>query len=225
VAQVCRANNLVASYGRFSVALPYLESYLRSVNGAVSMSSAPSITATPLTPGGRTTLTWQASGHTQVQIRIGSPTGPAMTGLEPPVGSAQSGNWVVDGMIFYLQDASDGDSLGSAKTLASVSVKTAGGVIRGGTITASPNPVRVAAGQSRGATTLNWRATGVTQIQIRVGSSAGSPLTGIESATGSTSTGNWVTDGLTFYLQDASDGSSSGPSKTLATVRVTVASR
>ena len=109
-------------------------------------------------------------------------------------------------MIFYLQDASDGNSLGAAKTLASVRVQAAIAEIKDGAITASPNPIRVAAGQTRGATTLNWRATGVRQVQIRVGSPTGSPMTGFESATGSTSTGNWVTNGLSFYLQDASDG-------------------
>jgi V8-like Glu-specific endopeptidase len=224
-AQVCRASNLIASYGRFSAALPYLESYLRSVDGAVSMSSTPSITATPVTSGGRTTLTWQANGPTQVQIRVGSPTGPAMTGLESPIGSAQTGDWAVDGMIFYLQDASDGNSLGAAKTLASVRAQAAIAEIKDGAITASPNPIRVAAGQTRGATTLNWRATGVRQVQIRVGSPTGSPMTGFESVTGSTSTGNWVTNGLTFYLQDASDGNSAGSAKTLATIRVTLSNR
>ena len=47
-----------------------------------------------------------------------SPTGPAMTGFEGPTGSASTGDWALDGMSFYLQDASDGNSLGSAKTLA-----------------------------------------------------------------------------------------------------------
>ena len=75
-AQVCRASNLIASYGRFSAALPFLETYLKSVTGVSPGTSAPSITATPLTPSGRTTLMWQASGPTQVQVRVGSPDRP-----------------------------------------------------------------------------------------------------------------------------------------------------
>ena len=35
-------------------------------------------------------------------------------------------------------------------------------------------------------------------------------------------TGDWVTDGMTFYLQDASSGNSAGSSRTLAAVRVRV---
>ena len=148
-AQLCRANNLVASYGRFSVALPYLESYLRSANGGgVPVSATPVLRASALSFGagqvlGRTTLTWQASGVSRVQIRVDSPTGPALTGLEAATGSVTTGDWVSNGMTFYLQDASDGNSLGSAKTLASVQVSggsnNAGG--KSGVITASPNPL------------------------------------------------------------------------------------
>ena len=128
-------------------------------------------------------------------------------------------------MIFYLQDASDGDGWFGAKTLAGVRVQAIAAESKTGVITASINPIIVAFGQTRGATTLNWRATGVTQVQVRVSSPDGPPMTGFESATGSATTGNWVTNGLTFYLQDASDGNSSGSAKTLSTVQVTVLRR
>ena len=233
--EVCRANNLVASYGRFSAAAFDLGPYLTSTDGGVSsrspVSSTPTLTAAPLTLGvgqtaGRTTLTWQASGVGSVQIRVGSPTGPAMTGFEGPTGSASTGDWAVDGMSFYLQDASDGDSLGSAKTLAIAQVRamsTTSG-IRSGFIGASPNPIGIIAGQTA-STTLNWRATGVSRVQVRVGSPTGTPMTGFESPTGSATTGDWVTNGLTFYLQDATDGFSSGISRTLSAVRVNVVAR
>jgi hypothetical protein len=45
-----------------------------------------------------------------------------MTGIEAPSGSATTGDWVSDGMLFYLQDATDGDSSGAAKTLATIRV-------------------------------------------------------------------------------------------------------
>jgi hypothetical protein len=49
-----------------------------------------------------------------------------MTGLEPPNGSAATGPWVINGLTFYLQDASDGSSSGSARTLATVRMQVAG---------------------------------------------------------------------------------------------------
>ena len=50
-------------------------------------------------------------------------------------------------------------------------------------------------------------------------------MTGFEGPTGSATTGDWVTNGLTFYLQDATDGFSSGISRTLSAVRVSVVAR
>jgi len=50
-------------------------------------------------------MSW--SGATApVQIRIGSATGVVMTGFEPAAGSATTGNWVTNGMTFFLVDAS-----------------------------------------------------------------------------------------------------------------------
>jgi hypothetical protein len=72
---------------------------------------------------GSTTLNWQATGVTGVQIRVDSATGPPMTGVIGPTGSATTGDWVIAGMTFYLQNASDGDSSGATKTLAVVTVK------------------------------------------------------------------------------------------------------
>jgi hypothetical protein len=236
--QVCRTDNLVASYGRFAVAYPYLQSFLTSSTGAGNpVTAGPaqgSITASPnpitLQAGqstGRTTLTWQTSGVAQVQIRVGSPTGPAMTGIEGPTGSASTGDWVGNGTIFYLQNASDGDSSGAAKTLARVIVQTTGGNSndRSGTITANPSTIVVSPGQTTGRTNLSWRATGVTRVQVRIDSPSGPAMTAPSSPIGSASTGSWVRNGMTFYLQDASDGNSSGSAKTIASVRVSVASR
>ena len=148
-----------------------------------------------------------------------------MTGLEGPTGSAQTGDWVTDGMMFYLQDASDGDSSGPSKTIATVRAQvssTNSASPRAGIIGANPNPSRSAPGQTSGTTRISWQAVGVSAVQIRVGSPTGTPMTGLEGLTGSAITGNWVTNGVTFYLQDASSGDSSGASKTLAAVRVFV---
>lgn len=132
--QVCRTRNLIGSYGRFSAAFPYLESILSSSvtagtaetptvrQGTLSINPSP-IRVSRGQSRGTATLSWQTTGVSQVQIRVNSPTGPPMTGIEGPSGSATTGTWVSNGMIFYLQDASDGNSSGSGKTLATVSAQ------------------------------------------------------------------------------------------------------
>ncbi len=178
-AQVCRTSNLNASYGRFSAAFPYLESILTSVNGAGSTAPAQDgFTATPITLAvgqsvGQDNSDVANNTATRVQIRVGSPLGTPMTGLEGPTGSAQTGDWVTDGMMFYLQDASDGDSSGPSKTIATVraqvnSTNLAGP--RAGAIGATPNPIILGAGQTSGTTRISWQAVGVSAVQIRVGS-------------------------------------------------------
>ena len=126
-------------------------------------------------------------------------------------------------MVFYLQDATSGDSSGPDKTLATVQVQaTIATSARSGSITALPPVITLPAGQSAGRTTLEWRTTGVTRIQIRVNSATGAIMTGLAGPSGRATTGNWVTNGMTFYLQDAGDGNSAGATRTLASVRVTV---
>lgn len=225
--EVCRTNNLVGSYGRFSAAYPYFSSFLTSTSAGTG-ATAPSIAATALPAGqtsGVTTLTWQASGYSSVQIRVGSPDGNAVTGFEGPTGSVQTGSWASPGMTFFLQNAASGDSAGAAKTIASVSVPSSASVQKAGGITLSPSPITVAPGQSTGIATVVWTAVGVTQVQIRIDSPNGQPMTGLEAPTGSARTDNWVKNGTLFYLQDASDGNSAGAGKTLATVRAQVVTR
>jgi hypothetical protein len=228
-ALVCRTNNLIASYGRFTAAFPDLQAFLTATDGGSRTSPAsgtPSITATPLTStaaSGVTTLSWQAPGYSRVQVRVGSPDGIPMTGLEGPTGSAQTGPWATAGMTFYLQDASDGDSSGSSKTLATVRLQTtAGSTQKAGVIALSPSRIIATGGQTTGSVTVAWQSIGVSRAQIRVGSPNGTALTGFESPNGSASTGNWVSNGTTFYLQDASDGDSSGSARTLAAVTAQV---
>jgi hypothetical protein len=114
--QVCSIRNAIASYGRFAAAFPYLEPILKAT------SAAPTFTSTPAASSS-VTLAWQSAPANRVQIRVLSPTGPPMTGIEGSSGSALSGDWVTDGMLFYLQDATDGDSSGPGKTLAVVTAR------------------------------------------------------------------------------------------------------
>jgi hypothetical protein len=54
---------------------------------------------------GRATLSWNAPNVSKVQVRIGDPAGPPMTGISDSTGSATTGDWVTDGMVFVLATA------------------------------------------------------------------------------------------------------------------------
>jgi hypothetical protein len=90
-----------------------------------------------------------------------------------------------------------------------------------GTLTAHPNPIRVSDRFAAGTTTLSWEAVGASAIEVRVNAADG-PLLCQGHAVGRCSTGVWVTDGMVFYLQDASDGLPDTSARTLAVARVRV---
>ena len=71
---------------------------------------------------GETTLSWTTEGARQIEVRVGSPDGPLLS-RKAGSGSVKTGRWVRDGMVFYLQDASDGASPGESSTLDSVVVR------------------------------------------------------------------------------------------------------
>ena len=67
---------------------------------------------------GMTTITWTAPSSVQyVEVRVGSPTG-ALFALGGPNGSSQTGSWVTDGEMFFLQNVTNGLALTSDNTLA-----------------------------------------------------------------------------------------------------------
>lgn len=86
------------------------------------------------------------------------------------------------------------------------------------TLTASPNPIPVQ-GSADGQTTISWNAPNAKIIQVRIGAPNG-PLFTDNFNSGSMTTGAWVTNGLTFYLQDASLGQPNTAANTLATLTV-----
>jgi hypothetical protein len=102
---------------------------LTSVNGPCPASTPPSLTASPnpisVTAGanfGVTTISWIAPGAAAVEVRVNSPDGGLFaSGSER--GSAQTGLWVADGTIFYLQDVSAGKPLTAENTLATIVVR------------------------------------------------------------------------------------------------------
>jgi len=65
------------------------------------------------------TLAWNAPGVSEVDIRIGAPDGPTM-GRQFSYGTATTGSWVTNGMMFYLQDVSGGKPLTPENTLGTV---------------------------------------------------------------------------------------------------------
>lgn len=101
---------------------------LTAINAPCPAPEPPSITASPNpipVSGnaflGMTTITWLAPSADAVEIHIDSPNGVLWdTGKR---GTAQTGLWVHDGMVFYLQDVSGGKPLTAENTLATVVVR------------------------------------------------------------------------------------------------------
>jgi hypothetical protein len=104
---------------------------------------------------------------------------------------------------------------------AATSDNNSGSTTGGGVITASPNPAtKTSNGDAM--TTLSWNApAGVTSVTITIGSPNG-PIFAEGGATGSMATGNWVSNGLVFYLQNSTGGLPLTAANTLGTVAVTV---
>lgn len=83
---------------------------------------------------------------------------------------------------------------------------------------------RVVPGPSgEGQTTLTWTTTGITRAEVRVNAPNGSMFAGSGAGTFSSTTGQWVTDGMTFYLQNVSNRLPVTSANTLATVRLSAA--
>ena len=86
----------------------------------------------------------------------------------------------------------------------------------GPSLTASPNPIPVAEG-ALGTTNISWNAPDAEAIEIHVGSPNGELFTAGGNR-GSAATGPWVSEGLTFYLQDVTAGRPLTSEHTLATL-------
>ena len=91
---------------------------------------------------------------------------------------------------------------------------------RRGTITATPNPIKVCANAKPGKATITWEASGVKDVDVRIGAPDGA-LFGHGPLSGRWTTGEWVPSGQVFYLQDVSDGLPLTKENTLASVTIT----
>jgi hypothetical protein len=85
--------------------------------------------------------------------------------------------------------------------------------------TASPNPIPVSAGAKFGATAISWNAPSAQFIEVRIGSPSG-PLFVEDYNAGSAQAADWVTNGMTFFLQDVSTNQPLTGTNTLATLTV-----
>jgi hypothetical protein len=151
-----------------------------------------------------TTITGKAG--CSYDIRIGSPSGALFASGDAGTISAQTGPWVTDGMEFYLQQRGDATDAG---TLAVFRAKlqpagVSSCAVHG--LTASPNPIR--SSSLLAATTIIGSAD--CPYDIRIGSPDGELFASGMPGNISAKTGNWVTDGLTFYLQAHDDTTSLG---------------
>jgi parallel beta-helix repeat protein len=89
----------------------------------------------------------------------------------------------------------------------------------GPSLMANPNPIMVTGNAIVGSTTISWNAPDAQVIEIHIGSPNGTLLTQ-QLNRGSIQTGTWVSDGLTFYLQDVTGGKPLTSDYTLATLVV-----
>lgn len=81
------------------------------------------------------------------------------------------------------------------------------------------NPALAEGGGAR--VTLAWNAPGVSDVDIRINAPDG-PSLGRQPSFGTARTDAWVTDGMTFYLQDVAGGKPLTAANTLGTVRMAV---
>jgi hypothetical protein len=88
-------------------------------------------------------------------------------------------------------------------------------------LSATPNPASAATSAGLAQVTLTWSAPHASQIEIHVGAPDGLTFVG-GGASGSATTGVWVSNGTRFYLQDVSDGKALTSANTLAQAAVIV---
>ena len=97
-------------------------SALRSKTGSITASPNPiHLQLSDYSRVGVTTVSWTSAGTRTVEVRVGAPDGPLFSRTGPS-GTAITGKWVGDGMVFYLQDVSGGLPLTFANTLATIVV-------------------------------------------------------------------------------------------------------
>jgi 2-polyprenyl-3-methyl-5-hydroxy-6-metoxy-1,4-benzoquinol methylase len=73
---------------------------------------------------GRTTVSWMTYAINRVEIHLDAPDGPLFARSGPGIFSQETGDWVCDGMTFYLQNVSKGLPLVADNTIATVTLRS-----------------------------------------------------------------------------------------------------
>ncbi len=170
-------------------------------------------------------LTYSVSAATVIEIHLNTPSGPLLAHLSQQQGTVNTGPWVTNGMRFYLQDVSSGQPLTYQFTLATAvatvlpTPPAGSGVLFGATPGIAPDPSNTGVSTA----SLYWDAPGATAVEVHVGAANG-PLFAAAGNNSFMETGDWVADGMQFFLQNASSGNSTSPANTLAVTTVDVQS-
>lgn len=170
-------------------------SYTYSVEGSAGgpLSAEPRILSGCAASGRRVQLFWNVGSSDETQVRVGSPTGTPMTGWNRGPGSAWSGDWVSPGMQFFL-------TARSGRVLGAVRIGSDCASLPG--IEADPQLITRCT-NNLGVTALRWNAPGAGSVRVRVDSRTGADMTGLTSSQGTSVTGTWVRNGMSFFLVDA----------------------
>jgi hypothetical protein len=155
---------------------------------------------------GEANIIWTTYGtaYGGVEVHLGAPDGPLFAKSDPGTWSQPTQHWLRNGLTFYLQNVSNGLPLTSANTLDTVTVTTTSATPTG-SISANPNPFTPDP-FGHGQTTVTWTSAGTTRVEIHAGSPDGGMFAASGRGTFSATTGQWVRDGMTFYLQNVSNG-------------------
>ncbi len=211
--------NNVYGWGRLDIKAAVDQANLPPPTPTPTATPTPTPTATPTpTPTGELTalpdpiqvcdrsgtgaanLTWTTTNVTNTQIRIGSANG-FLYRTGGATGSLSTGKWVTEGMTFFLLNADNGVTLATA----TAHLTTANCNSRIATLNATPQPIQVCDGSGIGVTTLTWDAPTAETTRIVMGSPNG-PVFTTGGSSGLETTGKWVSNGMTFYLLNGSNG-------------------
>lgn len=141
------------------------------------------------------------------------------TALGGPVSYFNLSNWSSCGSVTNLGAVYDGSvSSGNSSvttwaingTVSQVESLMSQMVTKSNAVSANPIQIVVPAGQTDGVTTISWNAPGYTETEIHVGSPTGTLFVETPGPSGQAVTGDWVSNGLTFYLVSNGNGVSLG---------------
>lgn len=197
----------------------YTATYRLRAEGTISASPDP-VYQGDGTGTGTVKVSWSSTGTTDVEVRVGSPTGSLFARSGAGSFAKDTGKWVTDGMTFYLQDRTGGRALDESGTLATFRVRL---VRAWGEISLDPNPITVNDGTGLGVTTVRW-GTSRSRVEVRLNAPDGKLFSRSGAGTWSATTDKWVRNGTVFHLQDVSDGKPLTAENTIATVTARVRS-